>query len=349
MAPSPNPGVLAGSVTLLCAAWSSGCLPGDTRPEAGVAHTTVTGSLATQQGTTTADGWTLEFDRALLAIGPIQLDDEPPCYKYAEYSEPGYGRVIDVTQPGAQKLSDVYGRGPCPVDLQISPPDADAVLGVEVTQADKDFMRTPGSDRYVKNDGISFHLEGSATQATRVVRFRWDIRQKLYFTKCRATIDGKVQEGFNYVPGQTTNVDLLIEAEALFRDDRDRTTAALRFDPFAEADLRGDSNGEVTLEELAAISLFELRAGTGNLDADGGKCAVAIDAGDGGSAADVNGTLPNRYSVGCSNATTLEDYVYRVLFGDPGPTGDGGPAFVPNPTILIYRDNGACEVGGEEA
>jgi hypothetical protein len=54
--------------------------------------------------------------------------------------------------------------------------------------------------------------------------------------------------------------DLLIEVEGLFRDDRDRG-AALRFDPFANADaVHGDGDGVVTLAELGAVPLDEARA-----------------------------------------------------------------------------------------
>jgi hypothetical protein len=47
-----------------------------------------------------------------------------------------------------------------------------------------------------------------------------------------------------------------MQAEALFRDQRDPAVAMLRFQPFAEADTDGD--GDITLDELDGIELSDL-------------------------------------------------------------------------------------------
>ena len=111
------------SALLLVGALLPGCLPESKLPEPGSLLTTASGSPATQNGFSTEDGWAISFDRVLVSAGPMQLDDEG-CKKYAEYTEPGYGRVLDVVQPGAQKLSVIYGTGRCAgVDFEVSPPD----------------------------------------------------------------------------------------------------------------------------------------------------------------------------------------------------------------------------------
>jgi hypothetical protein len=243
---------------MLAAAAHPACLPADTRPEPGSVLTTVSGSEATRNGVTTADGWSLTIEKALLGIGPIQLGDD--CTKYAEYSEPGYDRVLDVTREGAQKLSIMYGLGRCDMDFQISPPSEDAVLGGGVGEADKAYMRTPGSDRYLVNEGVTLHLAGRATQGARSLRFAWDFRQSLFYTQCSATIDGVFEPGLDLRGGVPLSYDLLIEAEAFFRDDVARESA-LRFEPFARADsARGNGDGSVELEELAQVALSDLRA-----------------------------------------------------------------------------------------
>ena len=61
----------------------------------------------------------LAFDQVLLAIGPIQLGDD--CTKYAEYSEPGYDRIVNLKVPGPQKVSIMYGLGRCDIDSTRAP------------------------------------------------------------------------------------------------------------------------------------------------------------------------------------------------------------------------------------
>ena len=267
-------------VFMLLSLCAPGCLPGDTRPEPGNVLTTVTGSQATREGFTSADGWTVRFERVLLGAGPMQLGDD--CQKYAEYSEPGYDRVLQLTGPPAQKLGIMFGLGRCDIDFQLSPPSEDAVLGSGVTQADKAYMRTPGSDMYVANDGVVLHVEGSAIQAARTLRFAWDLRQSLFFRECSVIIDGVTEPGLDLRGGVGLTYDLLIETEGLFRDDFDRD-AALRFESFADADARGDGDSNVTLEELGLVALSDLQA----LGPYGG-------AGNG--------------------VATLADYLYRVLW-----------------------------------
>lgn len=256
------------------------CLPGDTRPEPGSVFTTVTGSNATREGFTTTDGWTLQLDRALLCAGPMQLGDD--CQKYAEYSEPGYDRILELTGAPKQKLSIMYGLGKCGIDFEIGPPSEDSVLGAGVSQADKTKLRTPGSDAYVKNDGIVLHVEGTGSDGTRTLHFDFDLRQPLFFLECSVTIDGSEQYGLDLRGGQQLNYNLTVEVEGIFRDDVPRD-AALRFAPFVMADDVGNADGTVTLDELALVPL-----------------------------SDIQTTAP--YSGGDSGVQSLADYVYRVLW-----------------------------------
>lgn len=258
----------------------AGCLPGDTRPEPGSVLTTVSGSEATREGFTTADGWQVTIESALLGAGPVQLGDD--CDKFAEYSEPGYDRVLQLTQAPGQKLSIMFGLGQCDVDFQLSPPTEDAVLGKGVTQAQKTELRTPGSDAWVENDGVTLRVAGRATSGGVTKRFSWDFRQRLFFKSCSVVIDGVTHAGLDLRGGVRREYDLLMEIEGLFRDDA-APGASLRFAPFAAADDGDDGDGEVTLEELRQVSLDELRK-----------------------------TAP--YSGGPSELGTLGDYVYRVLW-----------------------------------
>jgi hypothetical protein len=179
---------------------TTGCLPGDTRPEPGSVLTTVSGSAATRSEFATADGWAVTFERVLLGAGPMQLGDN--CQKHAEYSEPGYDRVVELTEPPGQKLGIMFGLGTCDIDFQLSPPSEDAVRGRGVSEADKAFMRTPGSDAYAGRVGVVLHVRGHATQGGRKLGFRWDLRQSLFFTRCTVTIDAVEQPGLNLRGGR---------------------------------------------------------------------------------------------------------------------------------------------------
>lgn len=247
------------ALTSVLAVVATGCLPGDTRPEPGSLFTTVSGSQATRDGFDTVDGWNVSFDSVLVCAGPMQLGDD--CQKYAEYSEPGYDRVLQLVGPERQKLGIMYGLGRCDVDFELSAPSQDAVLGSGVSGADKTAMRTAGSDPFEANVGTVLHVEGKASRGAEVVAFDWSIRQPLYFKECRATVNGATEQGIALEHGTRLEYDLLLEAEGLFRDNVDRELAALRFDPFARAD--ADDDGLVTLGELHDVALDDLRTNFG--------------------------------------------------------------------------------------
>ena len=325
---------------LLVGAPLPGCLPESTLPAPGSLLTTVSGSSATQNGFSTEDGWAISFDRVLLSAGPMQLDDEG-CKKYAEYTEPGYGRVLDVVQPGAQKLSVIYGTGRCAgVDFEVSPPDADnSVRGSGVSEADKTFMITPGSDRYVSYGGVALHLEGAAVNGQRTLRFEWDIRRSVFYKDCSVLIDGIPQTGVDLEAGAPVIFDLVIRAEAFFRDDVKPDTAKLRFAPFADADSRGNGDGFVALDELGNVPLEELRQ------------TAPYGIGHGAPYVDENRVV-------VVDINTLEDYVYFVLFGrgsfEDEIDANGETILIPedpgfsHETFLGFRDTGVCDVGFNE-
>jgi len=272
----------AGLLVALVAAGASGCLPEDTRPEPGSLLTTVTGSGATREGVTTADGWSLKFRRALLLVGPMQLGDE--CNKHAEYSEPGYERLLDLTYPDPQKLSIMYGIGTCDVDFKLGVGEerTDVLLGAGVSDADLAYQLTGGASPFADaGNGVALHVEGRAVQGARTEFFFWDIRQTLFFVECNAVIQGQLEKGLTLKGGEARTYDLLMEIEALFRNDVS-AESPLRFDPFADADATlGNGDGWVTLDELNLVSLVDL---------------------------DAAGVGP--YGTLRTNATTLLEYVY---------------------------------------
>ncbi len=258
------------------------CLPADDRPPPGILQTTVSPSPAVRSVTTTADGWSVSFDRVVVGIGHVSLGDA--C---ASYAEARYGRVIDLAQGAGQKLGTLYGLGSCDVQFRLEVPASDAVLGQGVSADTLTLMRTPADDAYVSAGGIALLVDGHATKGNVEKTFHWRFRQGYHYDTCSAEVGGQQVSGVTLTGNVTVNYDIEIAPERLFLDDVS-DTAELRFDPFASADgSSGQADGEVTLAELGEIDLAQLR-----------------------------GTAP--YSVPAPGAgvpvQSLADWVYQVLF-----------------------------------
>jgi hypothetical protein len=280
------------------------CVPADTRPTPGTVTFTVSPSPAVQNGVTTVDGWDVTFERVLVSIGRTTLGDG--CVDYAEAS---YDRVLDVTKNGGQKLSIVHGLGQCDVRFRVGSPSSDAVLGAGVTEEEKAALRTAGGDAYVRLGGTALAVAGAATRNGVTKRFQLLFRPRVRYARCSVPEEGGT--GVELVGEVDKVYDIRIEAEALLRDDVDASTASLRFEPFAAADKDGDGN--VTLEELRAVPITDVRDGgtfetpTYDFDDDAGifrpQRTVAI--------------------------KTLGDYVYVLLF----------------PQLPRFRQTGWCGAG----
>jgi hypothetical protein len=291
---------------LACAAFALvyACVPADTRPTPATLTLTVSPSPAVAHGVTTADGWTITFDRVLVAIGHPGFGES--CTIYAEAD---YDRVLDVTKVEGQKLGVLHALGDCDVDFRVGPPSSDALLGVGVSEDDKTALRTPGGDHYVPLGGIAVDVAVTASRGTTIKKFRLQFRPRVRYQHCELAPDSGPAVSLH--TGDDLTFDLRIEAEAVLRDDVDAAVAALRFDPFARADTDGD--GVVTLEELRAVPIETVR--------DGG----AFEAG----TYEVNdaGQLERGKPIVIEN---LGDYVYELLvpsmprFRDTGTCNAGG-------------------------
>jgi hypothetical protein len=146
------------------------CLPHDTRPPPGSVLVTVTANEDLLGGIpSTEDGWSVGYQRFLVSIGGASLDGKA-CN---DYSDAHYGRVLDAQNPDPQKLCVSYALGQCDFGFRISNPSADALLGVGTTDADKTFMRTPGTDLYALDQGVSVYVDGIATKDNVSKHFRW--------------------------------------------------------------------------------------------------------------------------------------------------------------------------------
>lgn len=230
------------TLVLLGVLAACGCLPVDARPPPGRAVVTVS-SDDTASGFTTDDGWLVRYERQLMSIGNFGVA-EGPCESYAESH---YVRVLDLSRPDPQKLVEVWGLGTCPFIVEVRPPPNDVVLGAGVSADDATFLRTPGSDPYLRERGISLHIAGTATRDGTSIRFAWSIRENLIYGVGRC---GEL----SFTSDATTMLDIHVGTAALYSDPAVSGGAVgSHFEPFAAADSNAD--GELTLEELDAVPL----------------------------------------------------------------------------------------------
>jgi hypothetical protein len=228
------------SMAALSVILAAGCLPVDTRPPPGRAVVTVSGD-DTSSGWTTDDGWFVRYDRQLISLGNVGIE-EGPCVSYAESH---YVRIIDLSQSGPQRLAEEYAIGTCPVMVEVRQPPEEVVLGANVEDEDVALLRTIGSDPYVQDRGVGLHLAGTATRGETALRFAWSIRENLIYGGCNEIA---------FTTDATVELDVRVVTSALFSDPvLSGGAAGSHFEPFAAAD--ADADGEVTLDELDAVPL----------------------------------------------------------------------------------------------
>ncbi len=274
---------------LLSAGLLTACLVTDPRPPPSSVLFTVSSDEPLRSGFTTDDGWSVQYSRFLISLGHASPEGDACLF----YSDAAYNRVLDARRAGPQKLSIIYMLYTCSIDYEVSSPWSDSVLGEGATATDRELMRTPGADDYVKESGISLRVEGTAEKDGVGKRFSWSFRNRIDSTNCSFVVDGQVVQGVDLHENEAVTRDFTVHGATLFQDRLDAGQAKLRFGALAAADEGGDADGEVTLEELGQVPLADV--------------AVA-----------------DRYSDADPGWTTLEDYVYRGLFTKVvRPQGDG--------------------------
>jgi hypothetical protein len=245
----------AWSVQAVLAYAACSCLPADTRPTPATILLTVAAPEVSSW--TTVDGWTITIERLVAGVGNAALDDG--CI---QYSEGRYDRLLDTRVPGEQKLNLLFGLGRCTLRYRVSGPSGDTLVGTGVTDGDKLLMGTPARDAYaLQPERVAVDLAASATRGDERAHLHWLLRQTVRYRDCGAPDPEQPKGQLPLEFASEANVALHIEfhGEALFREDVD--ASALRFDPVAAADGQfGDRDGEITLDELAAVPLAFARS-----------------------------------------------------------------------------------------
>jgi hypothetical protein len=297
------------AAALVCAA----CLPNDTRPQPGSVLVTVSSDGVAAAGipaSETLDGWSISFDKVLVVLGAVSLDGDG-CNNY---SNAAYTRLFDMSTNEPRKVSITYAVGQCDFGFRASSPNADTLVTQGATESDKAMMRTPGSDAFNEQAGISIYVRGHAVLGETTKTFEWPFRFRARYERCASSSDGGGARGVALTSKVATVVNLEVKAGVLFENDQDPARAQPRFQVFADADsVYGNGDGRITWSELDRVPLSE--AGFTDLEHGfSGKDAGA----------------PSRVypRLDAGSESSLEDYLYLVLF----------------PSMIKYEGTGACEV-----
>jgi hypothetical protein len=226
---------------LLAAPLVGGCLPGDLRPEPGSLMVTTASSPSAVSGGVTDDGWQIDFERILAAIGAVQIDGDL-CNGY---SEPRYTRLFDFALPLAgEKVAQIYGLGACELGYEISEPESDGILGPGVTESDAARMRIEVHDIWRgEPEPASVALTGTATRGSEVLRIEFTFRQEYDIEECPVP-------GLQLRAGEELGATIVVDPLELFRESEE-DGARLRFDALAA---REDGDGVLTVEELESAT-----------------------------------------------------------------------------------------------
>lgn len=204
-----------------------------------------------------ADGYSVSYDRFLVLIGNIVIADDAG----SEAARHDGFFLIDHTEAGSKELVSFEGleaKAFTQVSYETSPASADEIEPIGgVAQSDVELMASGGYHVYV---------EGTLSNGAESKTFRWGFGVPTLLDECEGELDGKVTPGVLVTNGGEDVVELTVHGDHLFYDDLQSPSAAVRGEAIFSAD--ADDDGEVTLEELEAVSLIDLPAdqyGTGGV------------------------------------------------------------------------------------
>lgn len=246
---------------------TSGCLPGDTRPEPARVFVTAGPSVATLSGVSTDDGWTIQFDRLLAGLGNVSLDGEG-CN---EYAGAGYDRLFDFAVDRTTKLGEAYGLGACDLQFRLRWPSPEAILEEGVRASDLAMMREvlttlpmtqpmPGMEGPVVRTTV--YAKGVATRAGKSKHFAWLLSGRFTLGECAESPGASSTSALTLAGGNELRPVITFHGEELFHLSP-KPGAPLVFDWLANADTNND--GDISMEELAAAPapMMEMMGGGG--------------------------------------------------------------------------------------
>jgi len=202
---------------------------------------------ATSGGAGFVDGWTVKYGKFLVMLGEVKVaTHEKTAAQQGQY------KVYDLHKPGpvvVETFKDLPAKDWDHVSYAIAPwPEA-----VAANASAQDVER-------MKREGFSLYVEGTATKGSVTKRFAWGFPTNTLYAHCEHPNLGA---GVTVPDGSEASVELTLHGDHLFFDDLQSPDAKMRFDALAAADKRGivGADGDISLEELAAVDLTELPLG----------------------------------------------------------------------------------------
>jgi hypothetical protein len=248
------PAALAAFATLSLGAVA--CAGGD--GEGTVAFTTYGEPFIEQQipAATFADAWSVRYGTFLVVLSDVRVAETTASAPVARMPA---ARLFDMHRPGSKPVftaSALPAKAYEHVSYVIGPATA-AISGQELGAGGA----TAADAQLMVDKGYALYVEGTATKGAESKRFAWGFRTTTLFDRCEGPISGKTTPGVVVRNGGTDAVEITIHGDHLFYDDLQDPAAKVRFDNIASADANAD--GEVTLEELAAVKLAAIPAEKG--------------------------------------------------------------------------------------
>jgi hypothetical protein len=213
------------------------CGGGDDDRAPGTLAVTIYGEEFAEEGIPAdvfSDGWSIRFDKVLLSVGAVTAavgEDEPDLeaadYRIWDLARPSRGDGFEIAS------AEVPGGAYDHIGFRVAP-SADAAAG-NASADDVELMI---------DGGYSLHVGGTAEKDGDSLSFAWGFAGATSYREC---------EGISVVDGGDHITTLTIHMDHLFYDDLFSAEPLVSFDLVAQAD--ADSSGDVTMDELAAVSI----------------------------------------------------------------------------------------------
>jgi hypothetical protein len=195
------------------------------------------------------DGWSAKFSEFLIVVGEVTVADTSA----GDGDHISGSQLFNLVTPGPHDLGRLDGleaRRWDTVGYEVRAIDADTELHASASADDLATMRARD---------YSVYVAGTARKGSETKNFAWGFQNSTRYTRCVSEAEGREQHGVVVTNGGTEHVELTIHGDHFFYDDLASPNALLRFAPIAKADVNED--GDVTLDELAAVKLVEIQDG----------------------------------------------------------------------------------------
>ena len=197
------------------------------------------------------DGWTVKYDHFLVNFSNILVQDGA---RVTAASMPG-GKLFDNHVPDVKSIvdfDDLPAQAYTEVSYQISPPTEDGEVGPDVDDDLRQLMI---------DEGYSVYVEATAMRDDEKLHYTWGFPITTRYANCHSEQGGRDEKGFVVRNNASIDIELTTHGDHLYYDRLQSSPdpsipTSLRFDAIAAAD--ADDDGEITLDELDAVSMAKL-------------------------------------------------------------------------------------------